>query len=213
MDLHSLLPDVTIGRDTSGYLKLSPHGVAVGTDGGRWFVHRDAQLVDVTPLVFDGMDGLIYKVPVPAKEVTHGDLLIIAEQPSFSALFVHEVRPVPGRFVIEGINPERAEYVSYSPPENLLKQRMVIKVMNPFKNWKPETTDDSWLQLALLSGYASNGARDDRLKAWVTWQLMGQGKPIDNNLLLLLALLDGGPGGNLETLIASKMLGASHLSP
>jgi hypothetical protein len=188
MNLRSLLPDVSIGRDTSGHLKLSPTAVAVGTAAGRWLVEQEGELVDLTGLVFEDLEGLISKIPIPAAGVRSSDRIVTAERPLFSTQFVHEVRDSDQS--MEGISSGCAEVVRYAPPENLLKGRRLVKVFTVFANGDESVTDDKWLPVLPLSRDARNAAGDDRLGMLPLGQLTGSIKPIDAGLLPLL-LLEG----------------------
>jgi len=201
MDLNSLFSDVTIGKDTSGYLKLSFEGIAVGTTAGKWFVEREGHLLDVTGLTLDGADKLIYKIPV--RELQPGDLIVTAEKPSFSALFVKEVLEEGN--VIRGINPERAEDVTYVPPENLLKLRLFMKVVSLFNLGDGEMSNNALLPLILLNANTSSGAGDDHLKTLLLFEAMGSDNQLDPSLVPLL-LLDGNKGDSLEMLLLLRML-------
>jgi len=95
-----LFGGIAIGKDTSGNLAFAPEGrhnvaarkQAPNPDNDTFWAAREIdgqlRLVDVTPIVRPTND-FIFRVPVRAREVEPGDVLILCDNP-FQALFVKE---------------------------------------------------------------------------------------------------------------------------
>src|ERR1700676_5424519 len=88
-DLSSIFGTVALGRDLSGNFVMTLSGVAVRrTDGScvTMDADRDA-LIDATPLVLLGVDPCVVRVPISARLLRRGDLVVLSDLP-FSALYV-----------------------------------------------------------------------------------------------------------------------------
>jgi hypothetical protein len=120
--LPCLLFGIQIGLDTSNNFALSvdPHsveiGLAVRTPSGRFLrmERRHDRLIDVTSLVV-AVNPWAYRLPVPPEDVRSGDLIITADPPDFSALYVLD-REEGGRIL--GLDTGTCQEVRFSPAVN-----------------------------------------------------------------------------------------------
>src|SRR5262249_3673408 len=114
MNLKSIFGGVSIGKDTSGNVKLSAKGLAVRVSDNKYVAAEGNELIDVGGAVFDGGEKYIYRLPVRLDDVQAGDLIITSESP-FQALFVIRKRGNS----ISGLDPRTSVQVDYIPTVNL----------------------------------------------------------------------------------------------
>jgi hypothetical protein len=223
MDIKSVFGGVSIGKDTSGYFKISANGLAVKTLDGKYITYvRDPahankdHLLDVSGLTLDGGDNFIYRIPVT--EVERGDLIITSETP-FSALFVRDDAKANEK--LSGLDPQSNRLVDYVLPTNLFNVRFFVKVFNLIQGGglgklapggKP--LDPNLLQLLLLGDKT-----DDSLALFLLAQGLGggalAGKALDINSLIPLLLLSdkGGKSDILTILLLTQILGQGGAPP
>jgi hypothetical protein len=114
---------IQIGRDTTGNFALSPAGLAVRrTDGTYVTIDREHDaLIDVSPVVFLGLDPWVLRIPVLPSAIRRGDVIMSSDEP-FAPLFVL------GREVsqILALDPVVGQLVTYVPPASLLCDVYVV---------------------------------------------------------------------------------------
>jgi hypothetical protein len=105
---------VQIGVDTSNNFGLSVDGMAVRTPSGRFVAMAKSWdgLVDVTAFVIP-INAMIYRLPTAV--VKRGDLIVTADPPNFSALYVLSTHDP---FEIEGLDIGSAQVIRYRAPRN-----------------------------------------------------------------------------------------------
>jgi hypothetical protein len=125
--------DIPVGKDTTGNFTLSYKGVAVRTDCNRFIAFSDyypdqageektagerkgpVRLFDVTGLTLPGCDALIYRVPVTAKNIEPGDLVLMSDCPP-QVLYVTHNDPASDE--LTGFT-AAGEKITYIAPERL----------------------------------------------------------------------------------------------
>jgi hypothetical protein len=206
MDLKSLVGGVSIGRDTSGNIKVSFVGdrpaLAIRSAGGDFFVREKNGLRNVTDLTVDALEGMVLRLPVSS--VQEGDIVILSENP-FTAAFVDEVG-TSGQVRVAKTD---GSVTDFDPPANLLGQRFYVKATNLMESLGGGEGDKNLLLLMLLLGKGDGGTQTDNLLPFLLMQ-QGQGGsgPLGNPLLLAL-LLRGDKGDSLQTLMLMQMFGGS----
>ena len=210
MDIKSLLGGVAIGQDTSGNFKLSFNGLAVKTSDDRFVAYvkekdpNNDHVKDVTDLIIDGTDSLVFRVPV--KAVKRGDLIITSDTP-FVAHFVSNDGDVNGK--INVLDPQGTS-TGYTQPANLFRIRFFVKVFTPIPVERlglgtlgEGDFDDKFLPLLFFSDKT-----DDSLTKLLLLQALGGkslgGNAFEGNTLLLLSLLKGGQSDMLQTLLLTQ---------
>jgi hypothetical protein len=136
MDLHALTGGLSLGADQSGRIKLTLTGqLAVQRDDGVFVAvaGQGQQLQDVTPLVLDGSERYIYRVPVPLAQVQVGDYLLISEAP-FQVLVVNGA-PANGK--VNGTNLVLSSVIEWIPPTNVLGTSVVVRLTNIVQGMAP----------------------------------------------------------------------------
>jgi hypothetical protein len=121
LSISSLFP-IQLGMDTSNNFALSLSGLAVRTPDGRFVTkerHRD-RLLDVTALTVP-VNPYVYRLPVT--RIHPGDLIVTADPPNFSALYVVIVDPEGRSNAFVGLDTGTAQQVLY------------IATRNPFLNF------------------------------------------------------------------------------
>jgi hypothetical protein len=115
---------VQVGSDTSNNFALSVNGLAVRTPSGRFVTKERSQnrLIDVTPLILP-VNPYVYRLPCVAVEP--GDLVVTADPPNFSALYV--VSAHKGEEV-EGLDICTSQIVRYIAPRSVFLQFYVKAV-------------------------------------------------------------------------------------
>jgi hypothetical protein len=214
-----LLGGIAIGKDTSGNLAFAPEGVhniaarkqAPNPDNDTFWVakeesHGELRLVDVTPLVRPSSDFIV-RVPVRARNVKPGDVLILCDNP-FQALFVQRVEH-DGRTIV-GLDLQ-SNVTFHVPSQQLLSHdtRLLVKAisildLDLFKRGHgggPGGDGGIGSELLALSLLGSGAAGSP--SAGVSG---GQGA-IDFNTLLLLAATEDDGGADLEEILPFLLLG------
>lgn len=209
MDLKSLFGGVSIGRDTSGNIKLSLGGdrlgLAIRSPEGRFFARGADGLKDVTDLTMDAFEGVVVRLPVTS--VKEGDVIVISESP-FTAAFVDEV----GSGGHCRVSKTDGSVTDFEPPANLLGQRFFVKATSLLESFGDSAGGDKGLLWMLLLSKGNDGASNDNLLPLLLMQQgMGEGGQLNNPLLLALTLRGGKGGDLLETILLMQSLGSGVL--
>jgi hypothetical protein len=210
MDLKSLFGGVSIGRDTSGNIKMSFAGdrlaLAIRSPEGQFFTRDKGGLKNVTDLTMDALEGAVLRLPVPT--VKEGDVIVMSENP-FAAAFIDEV----GKGGQVRVAKTDGSLTDFEQPANLLGQRFFIKATNlleSFADGRGEG-DQNLLFIMLLLGKGDGSASSDNLLPLLLMQQsQGSGGQLNNPMLLAL-MLRGGKGDMLDTLMLMQALAGGVL--
>jgi hypothetical protein len=209
MDLKSLFGGVSVGRDTSGNIKVSFVGdkfaLAIRSTGGDFYIREKNGIKNVTDLTVDAFEGMVLRLPV--KEVKEGEIVVLSESP-FTAAFIDEV----GTGGTVRVAKTDGSVTDFEPPANLLGQRFYVKATNLMESFGSGGGDKNLLLLMLLLGKGDSGTQSDSLLPFLLLQLGedGSGGALTNPLLLAL-LLRADKGDWLQTLLLMQALGGGVL--
>jgi hypothetical protein len=202
MNVKSMFGGASTGKDVSRYFKLSFKGLAArATPEGPFFAydHDTKKLIDVTDLTFDGVENLIYRLPV--QSVKRGDLIITGEAP-FGALFVQDVADgKPTGLNLSSITE------TYTQPTNVFNIQFFVKVVSLLDGFGGETGANNLLPFLLLGNRDNGNKSDDSLTTLFMLQFLGGGNALDGSSLLPFLLLSGDKSDGLEKLLLLKGLG------
>ncbi|WP_157650557.1 hypothetical protein [Burkholderia ubonensis] len=202
----TLFGGVSIGKDTSGNLKLGftadRVGLAVRSPDGQWYVKDGDGLRNVTGATVDVSDGWIFRLPV--SEVHEGDVVVVSDDP-FSAVFV---RKVGTEGQLQVLNP--AEYSSgeFTQPTNLFGQRYYVKAVSLLDSLGDLGNENSLFFLLMLSRGDTTGKGDNLLPLLMLQKFQGDDE-LDKNVLLAL-LLQNDQSNALEALLLMQALGGGQ---
>ena len=209
MDLKSLFGGVSVGRDTSGNIKVSFVGdklaLAIKSTSGDFFIREKDGLKNVTDLTVDAFEGMVLRLPVTT--VKEGDIIVLSENP-FTAAFIDQVETGGSVRVAK----TDGSVTDFEPPANLLGQRFYVKATNLMESFGTGGADKNALLLMLLLGKGDAGTQSDSLLPFLLMQLGagGAGGSLNNPLLLAL-LLRNDKSDWLQTVLLMQALGGGVL--
>lgn len=191
------------GPIKSDNVRMSMYGLAVKNRSGNYVAWDEANesIMNVDILNFNG-DGLMYKVPVPIKDIKEGDIIIHNRVP----MFVVEVyKKTLG--VIDIYSGEKKDIILSKSPFGFDFATKVVSIMdfcamsdntpsedNPFGNmWPLLMLNDSGSidPMALAFMYAGKG---DGANPMMMYALLAS-KGNNDNLLPLMLMMNGGKFG------------------
>lgn len=209
MDLKSLFGGVSVGRDTSGNIKVSFVGdklaLAIKSTSGDFFIREKDGLKNVTDLTVDAFEGMVLRLPVTT--VKEGEIIVLSENP-FTAAFIDQV----GTGGSVRVAKTDGSVTDFEPPANLLGQRFYVKASNLMESFG-SGGDKNMLLLMLLLGKGDAGTQNDSLLPLLLMQLGGGGGAgaSFNNPLLLALLLRNDKSDWLQTVLLMQALGGGVL--
>lgn len=202
MNLDSLFGGIAIGRDNSANFRPSLKGVAVRIEKNRFVTYDNDQLLDVTPLTFEGHDDTLYRVPI--KDPKRGDLIIISDNP-LRVLFVQEVL---ANGHLRGLDPINSTVSNYVPTSNLLNLKFYIKIVSLMDEMLNRTDQDKLLLLSLLGKSDGRTGMGENLLPLLLLESSG-GQVLDPDLIRLLLLIRSvstSGGGAAEALVLQRLM-------
>lgn len=191
------------GPIKSDNVRMSMYGLAVKNRNGNYVAWDEANesIMNVDILNFNG-DGLMYKVPVPIKDIKEGDIIIHNRVP----MFVVEVyKKTLG--VIDIYSGEKKDIILSKSPFGFVFATKVVSIMdfcamnddapsedNPFGNmWPLLMLNDSGsidpMALAFMCAGKGRGANQMMMYALLA------SKGNNDNLLPLMLMMNGGKFG------------------
>ncbi|MDO9714198.1 hypothetical protein [Paracraurococcus lichenis] len=129
MDMQAFLGGVSIGKETSGNLKLSFMGdVAVRTPDGKYVVGKNGQIADVTAFILDGSEK--YLLRIPTAKIKADDLVVVSDNPFkvISVLEANEDGRIKGIDLMAGTVVEHAPRAGVILPFGVVPQKVFVKV-------------------------------------------------------------------------------------
>jgi hypothetical protein len=219
--------NVSIGKDTSGRVAITPMGMAVKNNEGKWVAYDGTALVDVMDVKFD-IDNVFYRVPT--LEIKAKDVII---NQTGVPVIVSDVT----KEAITVVNPYNGMKETIVPQTNIMGMKFYVKVINLFGDAfgkmdimaKPESLlpfmlmsdgdSDDMLPMLLMSGALGKGGDMNTMLPFLLmgkgsdksdmlpFLLMGQNGGEMSSMLPFLLMKDGGKDDMFQTMLLMNAMG------
>lgn len=214
-----------IGQVRDGLVKFSINGPAIRTKDGSYVSYNGGALQDVSAVVFDAGDQLLFRLPV--QTVQAGDVIVRSDTPGVEDVVIVVGQNAEGNTTV--INPINGRQEIVVPEKNLFFPKFYVKVVSlaDLGGANSQGAFGALMPFLLLGG--DDFGDTDSLLPLLMFSGMGGGAPaagaggvlgLDLQALMPMILLQGlggkgkkgglfggGEGGGLESLLPFMMLG------